>query len=216
MMNSDEKTTMESAMNILEIESPVDQMEEIDYEFSDCNNFVFVDIQGFKTNRNRFMCKEFCLVDGEYKYHAIVKSPYSFHKMSSHYKRNALWLIENFHGLEYESGDIHMIDLLQNTYPKLMNKMILVKGKDKVQWLQYMYRNCGEISCVNVEDLDAYDWRLRRAEPYQKCDYHDDHYRWKDNRCAMASALELQDILRKNCSNELYKMICYTQSRKMF
>lgn len=216
MMNWNEKTTMESAMDIMEIDSPVDQMEEMSFEDSDCNNFVFVDIQGFKTIRNRFMCKEFCLVDGEYKYHALVKSPYSFNKMSSHNKQNASWLINNFHGLKYECGDVHMIELLQNTYPKLMNKTILVKGKEKVQWMQYMYRNCGEISCVNVEDLDAYDWRLRREESYQKCDYHDDRYGWKDYRCAMASALELQDILRKNCTNDLHKMISYTQSRKMF
>lgn len=212
MMNSNEKTTMESAMDILEIDSPVDQMEEI--EFSDCNNFVFVDIQGFKTIQNRFMCKEFCLVDGEYKYHALVKSPYSFNKMPSRYQRNASWLTKHFHGLKYECGDIHIIELLQNTFPKLMNKTVLIKGKEKVQWIQYMYRNCGEITCVNVEDLDAYDWRLRREEPYEKCDYHNKG--WKDYRCAMASALELQDILRKNCTNELYKMINYTQFRKMF
>lgn len=191
---------MDSTTDIMEIESPiqVDELMEINNEFSSCDNFVFVDVQGFKTIRNRFMCKEFCLVDGEYKYHALIKSPYSFNKMPSHYRRNAKWLTNHFHGLPYECGDIHMIELLQKTYPKLMNKTVLVKGKEKVGWLQYMYRSCGEIECVNVEDLDSYDWRLRRDEPYEICDFHNVLFGWKECRCAMAVALELQDIVQKN------------------
>lgn len=186
----------ECAMDILEIESPVDEMMEIDCHSSDCNNFVYVDVQGFKTFRNRFMCKEFCLVDGEYRYHALVKSPYSFNKMPSHYRRHATWLINHFHGLKYESGDINIVELLQQTYPKLINKTVLVKGEQKVEWLQYMYRNCGEITCVNVEDLDSlYDSRMKREEPYEICDYHNEHFGWRDCRCAMAHALELQDII---------------------
>lgn len=90
----------------------------------DFNNYVFIDIHGFR-HRERFICKEFCLIDGDYQFHALVKSPYSFEKLNEFYQRHAL-LQTKFHGLTFDCGDIHPIDLKQAVFPKLMNKQIII------------------------------------------------------------------------------------------
>lgn len=129
---------------------------ESDEEFFDNHheNYAFIDLQGFKTFKNRFICKEFCLIDGNDMFHAIIKSPYDIGRLTSHYRRQAQWLTRNYHGLPFNCGDMHIIEMKQKVYPKIWNKTILIKGEEKANWLQHIFRDCGEINCVNVEDLN--------------------------------------------------------------
>lgn len=159
--------------------------------------WVFVDIQGFKVNKNRFMCKEFCLIDGGERFHSIVKSWFSWNKLLYHYKRQAQWLNNFFHGLNYECGDMDINELTQTVYPKLVGKIVMVKGFDKIKWMKDIFRKCGDIDCRNIEDLkldpvDQYDGK------YALCDYHKNRFGPVKYRCAMQSALKLQDISNKN------------------
>lgn len=162
------------------------------------NNFVYVDVQGFRTFHNRFMCKEFCLVDGDFIYHALVKSPYSFNKMPAYYQRQANWLINQYHRIKYDCGDVHINELKEATFSRIENKTILVKGVQKISWLKHMFRDCGNIECVNVEDLDEFDLTDRRTEPYDVCEYHNKIFGWTQGPCAMTTALMLQDLTLKN------------------
>lgn len=70
--------------------------------------FVYIDVLGFR-DRHRFICKEFSLIDGDFKYHAIVKSPYSFSKLNTFFRRHAAWEVNFYHGLQYDCGDINII-----------------------------------------------------------------------------------------------------------
>lgn len=158
--------------------------------------YVFVDIQGFKVNKNRFMCKEFCLIDGAETFHAIVKSWYPQEKLLSHYKRQIDWLAKFFHGLTYECGDMHIDELTKIVYPKLVGKTVYVKGIDKIKWMQEIFRKCGEINCKNFEDLD---YEMNHEIDYVTCKYHRVTVcKWRQHRCAMSNALKLQDISNKN------------------
>lgn len=159
------------------------------------NNYVFIDVQGFKTSRNRFMCKEFCLVDGDYIYHALVKSPYSFSKMQLHYKRQALWLINHYHKLEYDCGNVHINDLKKHILPKIQGKTILVKGLEKISWLKDIFRET-PIDCENIEDLDDIDLYPKKQETYEMCSYHKRLFGWRGGPCSMSKTLMMQAVTK--------------------
>lgn len=159
--------------------------------------WVFVDLQGFKVNKNRFMCKEFCLVNGDEIFHAIVKSWYPYRKLLSHYTRQVDWLTDKFHGLTYDCGDIHIDEMTNIVYPKLMDKIVIVKGAEKVKWMRYIFRKHGDISCGNIEDLN-FDMCIDSKEEYAVCNYHNARYGWSKCQCAMSKALRLQHISNVN------------------
>lgn len=161
------------------------------------NNLVFVDIQGFRDVGNRFICKEFCLVSVDDKYHAFVKSPFRFEKLSAEYQRQANYNTRSIHGLKYERGDVHLIDFLQTAYMKIVGKKVIVKGDQKVGWLKYLFRNCGEIECVNIEDLGYCKTLHDSLTEHEKCDYHYQNF-WRKWRCASENALKLQEIVMNN------------------
>lgn len=158
--------------------------------------WVFVDIQGYKVNSNRFMCKEFSLVNDTETFHAIVKSYFPYKKLLGHYKRQINWLTNHFHGLKYECGDMHIDELTKIVYPKLANKIVIVKGTEKVKWMQYLFRKHGDIICKNIEDFN-YDMS-QPDENYALCEYHNALYGWHKCQCAMANALKLQDMSNMN------------------
>lgn len=66
------------------------------------DKYVFVDVVGFN-NRHRFICKEFFLIDGDYRYHAIIKPTYDMYKMPIHDRQMIIWEINHLHGLTYGS-----------------------------------------------------------------------------------------------------------------
>lgn len=170
----------------------------IEFSTKISQNFVYVDIQGFKTSRNRFMCKEFCLVEDDFVYHALVKSPYSISKLPKHYRRQADWLTGYYHGIKYGLGDVHMNDLKKDVFPRLLNKKILVKGLEKISWLKQIFHDYGEIEVMNVEDIDGFDLSKRNSEPYKVCDYHDKVFKLRNGPCAKSTALMLQDVTMKS------------------
>lgn len=188
--------------------------ESMDFEEQEriSRNFVFVDVQGFKSYRDRFICKEICLVSDEDFYHAIIYPPYPFEKMPAHYKRQAKWLYKQFHGLTYDCGYVHMIQVIQDVYPKLMKKTVVVKGAEKVKWIKHIFRNCGEIECLNFDDLDLeLDEKCKTFNPLM-CDYHldrtiatlrigDDHGKSQPRikfHCAKAQAFMIEDAMKKS------------------
>lgn len=165
------------------------------------NDYVYVDIQGFKMPGNGFICKEFCLLDNhDYTFHALVKSTSSFKQLPSFYKRQAIWLMNNHHKIDYSFGDIDPFVLCNQIFPKMQNKIVLVKGLEKVEWLKQMFHNYGEIVCMDVNSLD-FDTSLKQADPYTLCEYHSQVFSWTKGPCAMSTALLIRDLAHKNINN---------------
>lgn len=162
------------------------------------DEYVFVDVQGFKGSHNRFICKEFCLVDGTDIYNEIIQSPFPATRLSTHLRKQAKWLTQNFHGLSYEDGDIHIIDLTQIIFPKLQNKKILVKGDEKIKWLEYMFRFYSRINCFNVEDLNI-QYNHQENNSYNSiCEFHRGIREGRLPACARYNAIFLQDLMKRN------------------
>lgn len=172
----------------------------IDQGIDECTiyeDYVYVDIQGYRRPKNYLVCKEFCLLDG-YKYHAIVKPSIPLKYLPAHYKRQAEWVLNNHHKIQYSHGDVDPFDLRDQMYPKLQDKVILVKGEDKIRWLKYMFRKHGEIDCLDIDSMD-FDKSLKQDEPYEVCDYHDYYYFGStQGPCALSTALLIQDLANKN------------------
>lgn len=181
--------------SFIEFDDVESNLMEVDEE-GDKNNLVFVDIQGFRSRNGAFICKEFCLVSGDDVYHSIIKSPFRFGKLLGHFKNQANYNTRYIHGLTWECGDDHLIDFLQTAYMKTLGKIIVVKGDQKVKWLEYLFRNCGEIDCKNMEDWGYCKSVHLNTKMYEICDYHNSNYspKW---RCAKENALKLQEIVTK-------------------
>lgn len=184
----------------MQIDEGIDEPDNIDKRIVDFihNQYVYVDIQGFKKPKNRFICKEFCLIDNDgYKFHAFVKPTISFKKLPNVYKRQAIWLMNNHHKIDYDFGDTDSFDLRDQMYPKLRNKIVLVKGMEKVKWLQYMFRLHGGIVCLDIDSMD-FDMTLKQSDPYDICNHHNRIFGWTQGPCAMSTALMIQDLAHKN------------------
>lgn len=154
---------------------------------------VYVDLIGFK-HRAHFICKEFSLIDGDFEFHAIIKPPFSLDKLSLSDRKNAVFDINHLHGLKYEYGEIHLIELLQQTYNRLIDKLVIVSNNKKVQRLKYIFRNCVEIVCLSIQDI-GYDLTLQSEESYRICDYHSTNF---GLRCSLTCAIRLQEIVNNN------------------
>lgn len=84
------------------------------------NNYVYVDIQGFRLPMDHFICKEYCLInDDGYKFHKIVKSQESFDRLPSIYIYQAIWLMRHHHKIGFDRGDIDPFDLRREIFSKL-------------------------------------------------------------------------------------------------
>lgn len=160
--------------------------------------WVYIDMQGFKVNKNRFMCKEFCLISSDETFHAIVKPWFSYKKLLSHYKRQIDWLTKYYHGIDFESGDMHIDELAEIVYPKLTGKIAIVKGNEKMQWLQYIFRKHGEIRCRNIEEFNCDEINDQTHESHALCEYHNARFGWSQCRCALSNTLKLQIISNIN------------------
>lgn len=161
------------------------------------NSYVYVDIQGFRKPKG-LICKEFCLVDdNDFKFHAFVKPTVDFKKLSGFKKHQATYLMKHYHKIPYDFGTMDPFDLCDQMYPKLLNKIVLVEGSEKVRWLKYMFRKHGEIECIDINTLN-FDTSLKKADPYDICDFHNSVFGWTPGSCAMGTGLLIQDLTRKN------------------
>lgn len=183
---------------IIDIKILFDQPDDDDDD--KCRDFAIVDIVGVH-NRNHFICKEFYLIDGDYEYHAIIKPPYSLYKLPKHERDMALWEIDHLHGLSTwinNSGDTHLIEVIEAVYAHLMNKKIIVENRFKANALKYMFRNCVEMDCIPIKNMD-FDMDLQYEDDYPICDNHSQILSFSNVcECAIATARRLKEITRNN------------------
>lgn len=190
------------AAHVIDIHDP-DTVLKVESGFFEmiANEYVYVDLQGFKLPGNGFMCKEFCLLDdNDYVFHAFFKSAISFEHLPSFYKRQAIWLMNNHHKIDYNYGDTDPSVLCEQVYPKIQNKIVLVKGLEKTHWMKQMFRDYGEIKCMDVNSLN-FEAMSKQADSYNVCDYHNQVSSWTKGPCAKATAMLVRDLAHKNINS---------------
>lgn len=180
-------------------------------------DWTFVDVQGFKVSGNTFVVKEFCLLQKDFKFHAVVKSPCMLNEMQTTWRREAQWLYHIYHGLPFDSGTMTIAELAAQTLERVDRKsmVVIVKGVEKIQWVKDIYKNyCNTlIDCVNIEDFDC-EFRFTpqtRREIYAHCPHHQFHQDG-NYHCALLQAHQLH----KYHANEVtirQKLLCLKQER---
>lgn len=138
-------------------------------------DFAVVDLQGFKDDSNNFIVKELGVLTKNIKFHDIIKSSDDFNVLSSTAKKSIEWLSSFHHGLQWDDGYISVDELRKTLEPILQNKIIYVKGKEKMRWLQNIMFNSNNLLMVNMEDLGC-DLNLNGfdgvGEPPMTCSKH--------------------------------------------
>lgn len=159
---------------------------------------VFVDLQGFKTGGNTFIPKEICLLSHDFELHFLIESPCAYSDLWAQYKREANYLMHAHHGLQFDSGMITLSEFVCRTLKQVNGKTIIVKGAEKIRWLQGIYGNWSDtIKYVNTEDDDMpyYTFKFTRKtlrDVVAICPHHAKITRGIMCHCALANARELQ------------------------
>lgn len=171
------------------------------------DRYAFIDFQGFKDNSNRFIVKEFALITKNIIFHDIIKSPKI--TLDESHERQAKWLTENHHGLEWTCGQISFTKLRNTIQPILQNKTVYIKGSEKVKWLQYILRISkknnvsNRINIIDMETLNcsiSLHKKIDKQNKFYVCENHRS-IKYKKNEmrhCAMENVLILSDWYIKN------------------
>lgn len=118
-------------------------------------NTYVVDIQYFRGNSKNLILKSFAyakLFDSAIE-HFVFKPPHNFEDLNLVRKYEARHVTKNYHKLQWDDGfiDYSYIPLVLRSVLRQADE-VLVKGSEKVQYLNYILRRN---VCFNVEDLDC-------------------------------------------------------------
>lgn len=124
------------------------------------SDVIFVDIQGFKDKANNFIIKEMSLATTEYTQSFLVKPPYAFSKLNPEERRQVTWIEKHRHIL-WSEGFIDYQEFHRMVKSWLLNKLILVKGEEKVKWVYKLTQECkvldiGQRGCPKLERLHEF------------------------------------------------------------
>lgn len=121
-------------------------------------NYAFVDVQGFKDNFNRFILKEFVFITRNITFHDFVFAPKIW--LDESHQKQANWLTENYHGLNWNDGFSSFSEFYKTIKPLLAQKVIYLKGEEKVKWFNYTFgpnrkikANKIDYKAINLETL---------------------------------------------------------------
>lgn len=146
---------------------------------------VIVDLQGFKSDDNKFIPKEVAILS---KYHVLVlliKPPYPFYNLSKKERSHVTWIEKN-RGILWNEGFVpyHNFHFLLQKF--LKDKRCFVKGLEKVQWLKQIIEN--DVDVHNLEDmqcpsLETLHENYLMSTDIKSCIYHNKTCAYKNVSC---------------------------------
>lgn len=167
------------------------------------DDFICIDLLGFRAKHGVFVCKEFCLIEKEYVFHTLIKNPSVFPKLNSLYQCHVDYNIKHGHRLSFECGDMPISELVCKIFPKIQNKVVLVEHFVKARFLDYIFRKHSNIKCVTLDQIGC---SISAIKPfsYELCDYHNRVYGWdRDGPCALTTAFKLRDAAKNANEKEV-------------
>ena len=98
---------------------------------------LIVDIQGFKTSKNKLIVKEFAAYDRTRVCHDVFKAPFAFDCLPEEYRKQATWLTAHHHAIDWNAGFTqHFL------FPQILRHItrdareVYVKGKEKAHFIR--------------------------------------------------------------------------------
>lgn len=153
---------------------------------------IFVDLQGFKDYKNNFIVKEFALATADYTQVFLIKPPFPFRKLTDAEKKQVLWLGRN-RGIYWGEGLIGYKEFQQFIKSHLVNKTLIVKGLEKVKWVEKLCPSCtvkdiGDKEIPNLKKIISY-YYTNQCSKYN-CLTHNDYCALKNVLCLKKWCLE--------------------------
>lgn len=146
---------------------------------------VILDFQGFKDEKNKFIPKELASYDGLQFSHFIFKKPYSLNLLSPDLHEQAVWLMKNYHHLNWNDGFTplhHFAEILDKVTKNA--RFVYVKGYEKAE---YIRKYCTK-PIVELDEQPS----IHPSTP--KCVFH-----FKSpTHCALSNVFQMYDIFFMN------------------
>lgn len=155
------------------------------------SNIVCVSVEGYILEKD-FVCKEFCLLDRDsnFLYHTTVKSENEVDIYSEKDQVRISYEEKTF-GLEFDSGDTEINELIEFVYPLIKTKKVIVEHLFTVNWLKELFHTYGDINCKDVGKWFE-DEPYTFDSPNVDCHYHDMDL---IPRCALQNVISLNKSL---------------------
>lgn len=156
--------------------------------------FALIDVQGFK-HSSKFILKEVYIMTDTERFHAFIKSPFPFKQTNPNDRQEINWLTNNYHGIQWNRGNISLKSFLNLVKPSIEGKAILCKGDEKMKWIEEIFN--GVIAhCENLEGLGC-NLKLHAINRNDKnclCPHHRGM-----NHCAVVNVIALKNwIINSN------------------
>lgn len=159
-------------------------------------DIVIIDFVGIDTGVPEFVCKEMCLIDGDYKFHKIFKSPYSFDFLKSHAQESVLWDISHFCGIAWKSGTSDLgADIICTLNKRLENRIVILESEEKVLILKDIILKNSDLKCVSLKKLKI-DLNFERS--METCGNHNEHNGYALCNCASTTASQIKHFVDIN------------------
>lgn len=100
-------------------------------------SITVVDVQGFITSNKTFTPKELAVYNGSSVSHYVFKPPFAFHNLHPSFAKQARWLMDNHHCINWEEGFTPHF-MFPNIIKRLTQEAnaVYVKGKEKADYIR--------------------------------------------------------------------------------
>lgn len=168
-------------------------------------NFAIIDLQGFKRAHSIFVPKEICVYTANEYSHFVIKSPHPFSCLKVEEKRQAAWLSRNYHGLRWDEGHLELDDTARKIAALLANKIIIVKGAEKIRWVHEITNNFN-LHCINIESYGC-ELKFNTKTSDEPCYVHKQKEKVKTlYHCAFRNVINLKNWIYTN-NNKLISFL---------
>lgn len=151
---------------------------------------AIVDVQGFKDQHNKFIVKELAFLTSENNIqHFIFQSPFKFANLTPTVKRQVNWLKRNLHGFGWDDGYIVYPHLYTTVPPLLFERIIYVKGSEKVRWVKDFLGKHTTVLDIETElQCPKLSWLRFHSHENMSCMAH-------NGQCALQNVFAIRNYL---------------------
>lgn len=152
---------------------------------------VIMDVQGFKSEDNKFIPKEIAILSGNRSLVLLIKPPYPFYNLTKKERLQVAW-IERNRGIFWNEGFIPFANFKFHILDFLKNKYIYTKGFEKMMWLKEILEtnhvyNLEDFDCPSLETLHE---KYSMSTEILSCIYHDKICAYKNVFCLKKWCIE--------------------------
>ena len=95
-------------------------------------SWTILDIQGFKSSDNEFIVKELFILKETSSSSFLFKPPFDKDKLSAKAKRSNQYCTDNFHGLDWDSGEVPYCEMEEIIKSFCKDSKVVCKGSEKL------------------------------------------------------------------------------------